>query len=177
MTAAALWCRVSNAEGQTTENQLVALRAWAEREGYTITREYLVEASAFTGKHRPQLKTALEDARRGVYDVLLVWALDRLSREGPEETLATMRRFHERGVQVLSREEGWTAGPREMQEVLIAFVAWVAQQESRRRSERVRAAMALRRAKGLPVGRQPGAKDLKPRKRSGYFAREERKRG
>jgi hypothetical protein len=40
-----------------------------------------------------------------------------------------------------------------------------------------KAAMARRRAAGLPVGRQPGGKDVKPRKRSGYVARWERERG
>ncbi|MGH7922034.1 MAG: hypothetical protein ACREQM_19125 [Candidatus Dormibacteraceae bacterium] len=48
--------------------------------------------------------------------------------------------------------------------------------KSKRESERVRAALARRRAKGLPVGRQPGAKDESERKRSGYVARWERVR-
>jgi len=55
-------------------------------------------------------------------------------------------------------------------------MAWVARMESQRRSERVRAGLARRRAQGLPVGRQPGAKDTRPRKRSGYVARWERDR-
>jgi len=55
-------------------------------------------------------------------------------------------------------------------------MAWVARMESQRRSERVRAGLARRRAQGLPVGRQPGAKDTRPRKRSGYVARWERAR-
>jgi DNA invertase Pin-like site-specific DNA recombinase len=172
MTRVALWCRVSTSDGdQTTENQVVALRAEAARRGFEVAREYQVEASAFTGKHRPQLRVALEDARRGEFEVLLVWALDRLSREGPEATLAIMRQFHERGVQVLSQQETWTDGPREMQELLVAIVAWVARAESRRRSERVKAGNERRRAQGLPVGGKPGRKDKKPRKRSGYLQR------
>jgi len=47
-------------------------------------------------------------------------------------------------------------------------MAWVARMESQRRSERVRA--------GLAADRQPGAKDTRPRKRSGYVARWERAR-
>lgn len=48
--------------------------------------------------------------------------------------------------------------------------------ESKRKSERVKAALARRKREGLPIGRQPGAKDSKPRKRSGYVARWERQR-
>jgi hypothetical protein len=51
-----------------------------------------------------------------------------------------------------------------------------AEEEFRIRSERTRAGIERRRAAGLPVGRPTGAKDLQPRKRSGYFVREERKR-
>jgi hypothetical protein len=51
-----------------------------------------------------------------------------------------------------------------------------AKEESRIRSERTKAGIARRRAAGLPVGRPVGAKDLQRRRRSGYIAREERKR-
>lgn len=36
--------------------------------------------------------------------------------------------------------------------------------------ERVKAGLARRKAEGLPIGRLPGAKDVAPRKRSGYVA-------
>ena len=42
-------------------------------------------------------------------------------------------------------------------------------QESRDRSERARAGAARRRAAGLPVGRQPGARDRAPRRTAGYI--------
>jgi DNA invertase Pin-like site-specific DNA recombinase len=49
-----------------------------------------------------------------------------------------------------------------------ALAGWMAQQESRRRSERIKAGLDRRRAQGPPVGRLPGTADKKPRKRSGY---------
>jgi len=172
---AAVWARVSTKE-QETENQLAQLKDWAERRGFEITREYVLEESAWNGKHRTALNTAMQDARLGHYQVLLVWALDRLSREGVEATLATLRQFRERGVQVLSLQEPWTDGPPEMQELLTSILAWMAKQESQRRSERVKAGLERRRREGKPVGRQPGSADRKPRKRSGYVARWERDR-
>ena len=172
---AAIWLRVSTTD-QDTENQRPVLEAWARARGFDVGPTYTCEASAWTGRHRAKLDEALDDARRGRFDVILVWSLDRLSREGIEQTLATLRRFHERGVRVLSHEESWTDGPPEMAQLLGAIMAWVAQMESKRRSERVKAGLARRRAEGKPVGRQPGASDKAPRKRSGYVQRWERER-
>jgi DNA invertase Pin-like site-specific DNA recombinase len=174
-TRAAVWARVSTDE-QDTGNQLAALRQLAQQRGFDIAKEYVLEESAWNGKHRLALNAALHDARSGNFTVLLVWALDRLSREGIEQTLATIRQFRERGVRVLSLQENWTDGPPEMQDLLTSFFAWMAQQESNRRSERVKSGLARRRSEGLPVGRQLGAKDKRQRKRSGYYARWERTR-
>lgn len=139
--------------------------------GYEL---YQTEASASKGNYRPLLDEALQDARHGQYDVLLVWALDRLSREGVEATLSLLRRFSDYGVSVWSLKESWTetADPR-MAELLRSLYAWMAAEESRRRSERIRAGLERRKAQGLPVGRQPGAVDKSKRKRSGYVARYE----
>ena len=109
--------------------------------------------------------------------MLLVWALDRLSREGIELTLRIMRQFAGRGMAVWSLRESWTeTSDPQVRELIAAIMAWVARMESQRRSERVRAGLARRKAAGLPVGRQPGSKDCRQRKRSGYVARWERER-
>jgi len=89
VTTCAIWCRVSKTE-QETANQLDELRQWAQRKGFEITREYVFEVSASNGsrKHREMLVQALADARLGRVEVILIWALDRVSREGVEATLA-----------------------------------------------------------------------------------------
>ena len=42
----AIWARVSTTD-QHTENQLYVLREWAERRGYEVVREFIVEDSAW----------------------------------------------------------------------------------------------------------------------------------
>jgi DNA invertase Pin-like site-specific DNA recombinase len=173
----AIWVRVSTDE-QESGNQLDELRAWAARRGLDVAAEYIIDgASAWKGKHRDQVAVALADARLGQFDVLLVWALDRLDREGVESTLGLLRRFQAAGAPVWSLREPWTetADPHTA-ELLGAIYAWMARAESARRSERVKAGLARPRAEGKPVGRRAGSKDLKPRKRSGYYARWERER-
>jgi len=171
----AIWARVSTRE-QETQNQLDALRTFARNRGMQVVNEYVLEESAWNGKHRAKLKEVQQAGRLGEFSVLLVWALDRLSREGAEATLAIMREFRERGVQVISLQESWTEAPGVAGDVLVSIMGWVAQMESKRRSERIRAGLDRRRAQKLPVGRQVGAKDKKKRRRSGYVRRWELER-
>jgi putative DNA-invertase from lambdoid prophage Rac len=141
-----------------------------------IVKRYDVSDSAFKNgpKYTATLKTALDDAWKGDFHVIVVWALDRISRNGAEDVLRLVRQFRERGCVLLSVQESWLDTTPEIQDVLVAFAGWMAQQESRRRSERIRAGLEHRKAQGLPVGRQPGPADKSKRKRSGYVARYEK---
>ena len=135
---------------------------------------YTVSDSAWKNGGGPEYKAtlqrALDDAHAGKFGVLIVWALDRIVRNGAEEALRIFRQFSQRGCTVVSVKESWLNGSPEVQEILIAFGGWMAKRESDRRSERIRAGLARRRAEGKPVRRQPGVKDKKTRKRSGYVA-------
>jgi DNA invertase Pin-like site-specific DNA recombinase len=105
--------------------------------------------------------------------VLTVWVLDRIVRDdegGAEAALRIFRQFRQRGCTVISVKESWLNGAPEVQDVLVAFAGWMAGRESARRSERIKAGLAKRRAQGLPVGRQQGASDKGRRKRAGYVA-------
>ena len=112
-----------------------------------------------------------QDARAGHFDILLVWSLDRLSREGVAATLEIVNRLGQSGVKVWSLQESWTEVEGPLQELLLSIVAWVARMESERRSERTKAGIARARTEGKHIGRPAGAKDKTRRRRSGYFAR------
>ncbi len=177
-TRCAIWYRLSKTE-QKTANQFDELRQWAQRKGFEITCDYVFEVIAINGgaEHREMLGQALAEARLGRFEVMLVLALDRVSREGAEVTLAILRRLVGHGTAVWLLEEPWTetADPK-MAELLAPLYAWMAAEESRRRSEQIRAGLERRKREGLPVGRLPGATDKKLRKRRGYLARWERER-
>jgi len=87
---------------------------------------------------------------------------------GAEGALRLIRQFKHCGCIPVSVKKSWLNAAPEVQDVLVAFAGWTAQQESRRRSERIKARLDRHRAQGKPVGRQPRAADKKPRKRSGY---------
>ena len=169
-TKAAIWTRVST-EHQHEDNQLPAIESFCTHHGFTITKRYqLSDVSAFNGAHRDTLKSALDDAYRGEFEVLVVWAIDRVCREGIEELLKLIRELRQRHCSLVSIQEPWLNGSDATTELLAAIAAWVAHQESVRRSERVKAALAKRRAAGKPMGGAASkrGKDRKPRKTEGY---------
>jgi DNA invertase Pin-like site-specific DNA recombinase len=125
---AAIWARVSRTD-QETANQLQQLRALVEQRGLEVVEVCFVEASAWKGKHRGQLELAVRDPRVGRYTLLLVWAPDRLAREGPLDTLQVVERFAKLGVQVVSHQESWTEAAGELRDLLLAMVGhaqWLA---------------------------------------------------
>lgn len=154
---AALYTRVSTRDkGQETENQLRQLRDFCEAQAWPIVTEYEDHESG--GKaDRAQFRAMMVDASRRRFDVVVVWALDRFSREGVGETFDHIGRLSSHRVQFVSFTEAHfrTTGP--AGELMIAVAAWIAKQERLRISERVRAGLDRVRVKGThsgnPVGR------------------------
>jgi DNA invertase Pin-like site-specific DNA recombinase len=177
-TKAAIWIRVSTGE-QEAANQLPDIEKFAQHHGYQIVEpRYEVTDSAWNGgkdggEYRRKLKQAQDDAWAGKFSTLIIWSLDRITREGAEGALRVIRLFRERGCLVVSVQESWLNGSPEVVDVLIAFAGWQAERESKRRSERIRTAIERRKKAGTWVGR---GKDQHKRRTSGYFAREQRRR-
>ena len=167
---AGLLLRVSD-PGQHADNQLPDLQAWADRRGLEVVQVYQFQESAWRGAHQKMLSQVYRDARQGKFSVLLVWALDRLSREGSLATLAIVHRLGQYGVQVLSYQEPWTEAGGEMLDLLLAIAGWVVRMESSRRSERTKAGLQRAVSQGKRLGRPPGSKDKKKRSRRGYLLR------
>jgi DNA invertase Pin-like site-specific DNA recombinase len=156
---AAIYARVSTSNGeQNPETQLDELRTWAQRLGHDVVAEYVDRVSgAKAADERPALAGALQAAHERRHDVLLVWALDRLSRGGIGATAGILDRLRRSGVALKSYKEPWldTAAPG-VGELLTAVFSWVAQQERERIRERVRAGLARAQKHGTRSGRPIG---------------------
>ena len=99
----AIYCRVSRADGsQTPKNQLIPLRNFAKALGGTITGEYIDYASGAGIKDRTEFLRLLDDSDRRKFDLILISALDRFSREGINNTLAYLERLKRNGVALKS---------------------------------------------------------------------------
>ena len=159
-----IYSRVSTGE-QETKNQSMVLSDWAKQRGYEVVSIYQEEESAWKAGHQRELTNLVTDARRRKFQAVLVWALDRLSREGALAILSLVQKLSACGVKVLSYQESWTEAPGELAELLYALTGWVARMESQRRSERTKAGLARVKAQGKRLGRPPGSKDKRKRKR------------
>ena len=98
-------------------------------------------------------------------------ALDRLTREGIAKVFELINKFKFYGVQVISYQESWTEQSGPMADLLYAITAWVAEFESKRRSERTLAGLARALREGKKLGRPKGSKDKAKRQRTGYLLR------
>ena len=147
----AIYSRVSTVK-QDTENQLAQLREFAAKQGWEVVREY-VDYESGAKAERPEFQQMLEDASRRKFDLLLFWAVDRLSREGVLETLQYLNRLTGYGVGFRSYTEQFFDSCGVFKDAIIAIMATLAKQERIKRSERTRAGLARVRAAGRVLGR------------------------
>ena len=143
----AIYLRVSTNE-QTAENQLPVLEQLCRQRGWQVAQIAQENESAWKAGHQTELRKLSDEARLGQFDIVLVWALDRLSREGALAILQLVDRFKKFGVKVISYQESWTEAPGEIADLLYAITGWVANMESKRRSERIKAGIDRARNEG-----------------------------
>jgi len=160
---AVIYSRVSTLE-QDTLGQELALKSWARDRGFEVVAEFKEQESAWKAGHQAELKRLLDGAFKGKFELVLVWSLDRLTREGSLAVLSLIHRLKQYGIMVISYQEPWTEAPGELGELLFSIAGWVARMESQRRSERTKAGMNRLRAQGVKIGRPQGSKDGKKRK-------------
>jgi DNA invertase Pin-like site-specific DNA recombinase len=92
--------------------------------------------------------------RQRHYDLVLVWRLDRFSRETMNNTLGYINELKAYKTGLKSLNEPWldTTQP-QVAELLLAIMAWVASEERRKISENTKAALAKLKARGVKLGR------------------------
>jgi DNA invertase Pin-like site-specific DNA recombinase len=148
----ALYLRVS-IDKQETENQAIVLREFAAKQGWEIVHEYCdYESGAKAG--RVAFKQMFADAAQHKFDLVMFWALDRLSREGVLETLQYLRRLESYGVGYKSFTEQFFDSCGVFKDAILAIMATLAKQERVKRSERTKAGLARVRASGKRLGRR-----------------------
>jgi DNA invertase Pin-like site-specific DNA recombinase len=144
----ALYARVSTRDGrQDTENQLIQLREYCEKQGWQIAAEY-VDHDSGGHSRRKHFQELFADARARRFDLLLFWSLDRFSREGVSATLKHLEALTDAGGNWRSYTEQYLDSTGIFRDAVIAILAVIAKQERIRRSERASAAVARLRRQG-----------------------------
>lgn len=151
----AIYCRVSKEEEgmQDPMNQLVPLRKFCESMDWVVSEEFIDRASG-GDSNRPDFQRMLGRVKQRHFDLVLVWALDRFSREGIVQTLKYIEVLKDYKTSLKSLQEPWLDTRDEgMGQLLLAIFSWVAQQEKKRISDRTKAALARKKAAGAKLGR------------------------
>jgi DNA invertase Pin-like site-specific DNA recombinase len=149
---AALYLRVST-DGQTTDNQRLALEAVAAQRGWSIVAIYKdAGISGAKGRDkRPGLDKLLSDATRARFDVVMAWALDRLGRS-LADLIGTLKELEAAHVDLFLHQQAidtTTPAGRMFFHVTGAFAEF----ERDMIRSRVNAGLDRARARGVQLGR------------------------
>jgi DNA invertase Pin-like site-specific DNA recombinase len=150
----AIYARVSTRDKQETLNQLAQLREFCRRQGWRLVTEY-IDTESGSVPSRANFQKMLLHASQREFDVLLFFALDRLTREGTLATLQYLERLTSYQVGYKSFTEPYLDSCGTFKDVVISLLATMAKQERLRIGERVRAGLQRARGQGKRLGRPP----------------------
>jgi DNA invertase Pin-like site-specific DNA recombinase len=147
----AAYVRVSSLT-QSYETQRHAIERRALECGDELT--WFCEKQSAKTLERPELARLRAAVRARAVARLYVFRLDRLARTGIRDMFQIVEEAREHGCELVSIADGFDlAGP--AADVVIAVMAWAAQQERLVRNERIAAARARLADAGKPWGRPP----------------------
>jgi DNA invertase Pin-like site-specific DNA recombinase len=145
----ALYLRVSSLD-QHPETQRYDLVQLAQQRGFTIVEEYVDKISG-TRARRPGLDRMMNDARHRRFDVVAVWAFDRLARS-VRHFLQLLDELDHLGIEFVSfRENVDSGGP--LGRAMVTILGAVAELERNLIIERVRSGMRRAKLEGQHIGR------------------------
>jgi DNA invertase Pin-like site-specific DNA recombinase len=146
----ALYARVST-DGQDPELQLAALRAHAVNRGWVITGEFIDQGYSWAREKRPALERLMKTAWAGGLQAVLVWRFDRFARS-VKHLIKALEEFRSLNLNFISLQEQFdTSTP--IGQAMFTIIGVMAQLERDIIRERVRAGLAVAKARGRRLGR------------------------
>jgi len=157
----AIYCRVSKDEVssdgslQDPNNQLIPLKKYCESMNWQINENLIfIDRASGGSANRPEFQRMLGEVRQRHIDLILVWSLDRFSREGMLSTLSYIKQLKKYKTGLISLKESWLdTDDNGINELLIAVFSWVAFEERKKISERTKAGLTKLKAQGFKLGR------------------------
>ncbi len=148
---AAIYARVSTADGQDPTMQTRELREYCAHRGWELAGEYLDVGISGAKEKRPELDCLMTDAHRRRFDAVVVWKFDRFARS-VSHLLWALETFRALGVEFVSYSEQLdTSTP--AGKMVFTVLGAVAELERSLIAERVKAGLRNARAKGKWLGR------------------------
>lgn len=103
---AVIYARYSsdNQREESIEGQIRECTAFAEKNGMTILKHYIDRAYSAKTDDRPQFQQMIKDSDKHLFDVILVWKLDRFARNR-YDSARYKNQLKKNGVKVVSATE------------------------------------------------------------------------
>ena len=99
----------SSQREESIEGQVKEVTTFAERNGYTIIGTYADRAISGTTDNRPQFQKMINDSKRKLFDLIIVWKLDRFARNR-FDSAKYKAYLKKNGVRVISATEHISEG-------------------------------------------------------------------
>lgn len=98
-----------NQREESIEGQIRECSAFAEKNGITILKHYIDRAFSAKTDNRPEFQQMIKDSNQGLFDVVLVWKLDRFARNR-YDSAHYKHLLRKNGVKVISATEAISEG-------------------------------------------------------------------
>lgn len=95
---------------ESIDGQLRECTDYAERNGMTIVGSYIDRALSAKTADRPEFQHMIKDSAKGLFEIVLVWKLDRFSRDR-YDSAHYKHILKKNGVKVVSAKEHISDGP------------------------------------------------------------------
>ena len=167
MKNVAIYARVST-DMQDVDKQVQELKNIASLQKYMVYDVYSDVVSG-TKDSRPELNRMMFDMRKGCFNAIMIYKLDRLGRS-LKHLITICEELHNKGVDLIVTSQGIDTSTA-TGKLLFNILGSVAEFEKELISERTK--LGLRKAEN--VGKR--GKDKNPRKKGGYYLRYQKKGG
>ena len=109
---AVIYARYSsdNQREESIEGQIRECTAYAEKNGITIVKHYIDRAVSAKTDNRPQFQQMIKDSDKKLFDIVLVWKLDRFARNR-YDSARYKTQLKKNGVKLMSATEIISEGP------------------------------------------------------------------
>ncbi len=151
MTSAVIYARYSSEKQteQSIEGQIAVCYEYAQRQGYAVVGEYIDRARSAKTDDRPEFQHMIADSSKKLFDVVLVYQLDRFSRNRYDS--ATYKaRLKKNGVRVVSARENIAEDASGI--IMEAVLEGMAEYYSAELAQKVRRGMSINAEKCLSNG-------------------------
>ena len=99
-----------NQREESIEGQIRECTAYAEKNGITIVKHYIDRAISAKTDNRPEFQQMIKDSDKKLFDIVLVWKLDRFARNR-YDSARYKTQLKKNGVKLMSATEVISEGP------------------------------------------------------------------